>query len=55
MEGGWKTPPPRVSLRAKSPGLIGLKTKKYTSCDQYAYDQNVYGGGGGRGGGWGGG
>ena len=25
MEGGWKTPPPRVSLRAKSPGLIGLR------------------------------
>ena len=24
MEGGWKTPPPRVSSRAKSPGLIGL-------------------------------
>ena len=25
-EGGWKTPPPRVSSRAKSPGLIGLRT-----------------------------
>ena len=24
MEGGWKTPSPRVSSRAKSPGLIGL-------------------------------
>ena len=24
MEGGWKTPPPRVSSRAKSPWLIGL-------------------------------
>ena len=24
MEGGWKTPPSRVSSRAKSPGLIGL-------------------------------
>ena len=24
MAGGWKTPPPRVISRAKSPGLIGL-------------------------------
>ena len=27
MEGGWKTPPPRVCWRAKSPGLIGLRDK----------------------------
>ena len=27
MEGGWKTPPPRVSSRAKSPGLMGLNQK----------------------------
>ena len=27
MAGGWKTPPPRVSSRAKSPGLIGLSLK----------------------------
>ena len=27
MEGGWKTPPPRVSSRAKSPGLIGMSQK----------------------------
>ena len=32
--GGWKTPPPRVSSRAKSPGLIGLK------CGQNEMNQN---------------
>ena len=30
MEGGWKTPPPRVSSRAKSPGLIGLNNYPWT-------------------------
>ena len=30
MEGGWKTPPPRVSSRAKSPGLIGLIARELT-------------------------
>ena len=28
MEGGWKTPPPRVSSRAKSPGLIGSRVNR---------------------------
>ena len=30
MEGGWKTPPPRVSSGAKSPGLIGLNNYPWT-------------------------
>ena len=33
MEGGWKTPPPRASSRAKSPGLIGLKIKLIVTRD----------------------
>ena len=31
MEGGWKTPLPRVSSRAKSPGLIRLKELEQTA------------------------
>ena len=30
MEGGWKTSPPRVSSRAKSPGLIGLNNYRWS-------------------------